>query len=302
MRDSYTALFMFIGFMVVLGVLWLSTGGPERAGEPAFPRFPIAQQIEQFEERNTELTGVGSPYRGKISFSGGNPDDLFVQDEFIRLRAGRGNAEDILITGWIIESVLTGVQVTLGGASPLPAIGSINSEPVLRLPPGGEVIIHSGRSPVGASFRVNRCTGYFNQYQPFNPDLPRECPSPVDEFDEFSGITAQDISEDDDDRDICRAYIRRNEERCEIDDTVDFDARNRFRELVINPPLSPACQTFIRNDLTYAGCVANHIADEDFYSLEWHIYAGSFSELWRREGEVLRLLDQNGRTVDVWNY
>lgn len=300
MRDSYTALFMFIGFMMALGILWLLTGGPERAGEPTFPRFKIAQQIERFEDRNTELTGVGSPYRGKISFSGGNPREIFAQDEYIRLRAGRGNEEDILITGWKIESVLTGVQVTIGGASPLPAIGNINSEPALRLPPGSEVILHSGRSPVGASFRVNRCTGYFNQYQPFNPDLPRECPSPVDEFDEFSGITAKDIREDA--RDICRAYIRRNTERCEIDNTADFDARNRFGERVIDPPLSSACQTFIRNDLTYPSCVANHIADEDFYSLEWHIYAGSFSELWRREGEVLRLLDQSGRTVDVWNY
>lgn len=300
MRDSYTALFMFIGFMMALGILWLLTGGPERAPSSTFSGFPKAQLIEQFDERSTKLTGVGSPYRGKISFSGGNPREPFAQDEYIRLRAGRGNEEDILITGWKIESVLTGVQVTLGGASPLPAIGNINSEPVLRLPPGGEVIIHSGRSPVGASFRVNRCTGYFNQYQPFNPDLPRECPAPVDEFDEFSGITAQDIREDA--RDTCRAYIRRNTERCEIDDTANFDARNRFGERVIDPPLSPACQTFIRNELTYAGCVANHIADEDFYSLEWHVYAGSFNELWRKEGEVLRLLDQNGRTVDVWNY
>ena len=94
--------------------------------------------------------------------------------------------------------------------------------------------------------------------------------------------------------------------RCEID-TTDFDERDKDDELIVDPELSNVCKDFIRNDLTYGGCVAFHENDSNFYDDEWRVYLGGTKQLWRKGTdddalEIIRLLDQNGLTVDLWRY
>lgn len=318
MEGPWRDLFMFIGLLVLLFVVWAGTGGPERAeradrdtggyttrGKSA-PVVrgdirDIARDVEDIEERLEELRieGVASPYRDIVSFSGGNPGKELAVDEYIRIRASSRLKSPVNITGWRIESLLTGNYGTIPSATPLPFIGVVNSESPILLAGGETVIVGSGRAPLGISFRENMCTGYLDQVQRFEPRLSERCPDPDDEFDDFSGIIPE--STRDEDYDQCVNYVRRID-RCEI-------VREELRERHVRPspsgvvlPLTDQCATFIEDNLTYQGCVTNHLSDHDFFQKEWRVFMGSFSELWRKKHEVLRLLDASGHVVDVWQY
>jgi len=308
MGNPWHDLFIFIGLLVLLFVVWVGTGGPERATEGPtvrsagiFTTLRDSRSTKSAEERLTELAqeGVASPYRDLVSFSGGDPKERLVAEEYVRIRASRKLDSPINITGWQIESLITGVSYTIPGASALPFIGSVNSESPLLLDSGDTVIINSGRSPLGISFRNNMCTTYLDRFQRFTPRLPRQCPDPEDEFLEFSNIAPTGVR--DEDYDQCRIYIDRNIDRCETV-TKNLRARDTEGNFIIEPPLTDQCISFIQNDLTYQGCVTNHRSDESFFDDEWRVFLGSFAELWREDDDVLRLLDQSGRIVDVWQY
>ena len=59
---------------------------------------------------------------------------------------------------------------------------------------------------------------------------------------------------------------------------------------------------FIRNSLTYNGCAARHSWRPSFSGDTWRIFFGAPSELWSNSHDVIRLLDNEGRVVDVWSY
>ena len=315
MEGPWRDLFMFIGLLVLIFVVWVGTGGPERAGSDAERRSvrsksatvvrgdirDVARDVEDIAERLKELRieGIASPYRDVISFSGGNPGEQLAIDEYVRIRASSRLKSPVNITGWRIESLLTGNYGTIPGATPLPFTGVVNSESPILLQGGETAIIGSGRAPLGVSFRENLCTGYLDQVQRFTPRLSKRCPDPDDEFDDFSGSIPE--STRDEDYDQCVQYVRRID-RCEI-------VREDFRERHVRPspsgvklPLTDQCSTFIEDNLTYQGCVTNHLSDPDFFRKEWRVFMGSFSELWRKKHEVLRLLDSSGHVVDVWQY
>ena len=312
MRDSTQMLFMLLGFLVLLGILWAVGGGPERSGTPAFSvreRISDGGGFTRSSDRDEEdidaqlerirLYGVASPYQDMVEFRGGEPEEQFASTEYVVIKAASGNDEDILLTGWQIESIITGSRAVIGGATNLPLVGQINSEPPLRLAPGDTAVINSGRSPIGVSFRINRCTGYFDQYQNFFPRLRHRCPSPTSEL-----KLAREVGPfgfDDQRYDDCRTFTRRNVDRCEINEE-QLEGKDEHGELVADPPLSEACKTFITNDLTYNGCVANHQFDRSFFDDEWRVYLGSRHQFWREDEEILRLLDREGRTVDLWRY
>jgi hypothetical protein len=309
--DARNDLFIVLGFFVLLWVAWVVTGGPERAltgravgGGISSPNTSSGfverdireaqRELEDLEEQveRARLEGIASPFRGQVSFAGGDPDNTFSLAEYVRIRASSRNTAPITITGWQIESLVTGVRFTIGGASPLLRSGVVNAEPPVQLAPGGSAIINSGRSLVGASFRVNKCSGYLDQHQRFIPRLSKQCPRPLDEFKEFGMVPITSIQSDDDEYQVCYDYIRRNVNRCEI----------KTGRLKDSDDLHDQCVAFIKNELTYNGCTSNHRFDSDFYSNEWRLHLGSFVELWREDYEILRLLDQNGLVVDVWQY
>lgn len=324
MEGPWRDLFLFLGLLVVLFILWATTGGPERAvTSPAFgPRAidtssrdgrapsqtsigsdvrAVARDVDDIEERLEEIRieGVASPYRGLVSFAGGRPRADLSISEYVRIRASGRLDEAINVTGWRIESLITGNYGTIPSATPLPFAGVVNSTSPLFLEPGDTAIVSSGRSPLGVSFRINKCVGYLDQAGRFIPRLSRQCPDPDDEFEELSGILPR--ATDDRDYDDCERYIR-SIDRCEI---VREDLRVRHprgSRSGVELPLPDQCATFIEDNLTYQGCVNNHLSDADFYRREWRVFMGSFSELWREDREVLRLLDRSGRVVDVWQY
>jgi hypothetical protein len=313
MDGPFRDLFIFVGLIVLLFIVWVATGGPERAesGIRTSDRGSnpstisrdvrdVARDVDDIEKRIAELKieGIASPYRDLISFSGGNPGNDLAIREYVRIRASSRLTSPVNITGWRVESLLTEHFGTIPSGTPLPFAGVVNSESPIFLAPGEMVIIVSSRSPLGVSFRENLCTGYLDQVSRFTPALSNRCPDPDDEFKKYSNYEPE--SPRDEKFDQCVRYVRRID-RCEVvRDDIRSHGESNISGIVF--PLANECATFIENNLTYQGCVRNHLNKSNFYQREWRVFLGSFVELWRKDHEVLRLLDATGRVVDVWQY
>lgn len=318
----------FLGMLLFLFVLWVMGGGPDRADErglysislgsglsngsffdepredetPTETRMRLRDEIRDLEEALDELEkeneearvrGTISPYEDMVSFSGSTqPEALFRHEEYVTLRASSNNRADINITGWRIESLVTGNSATLGTVTNLVRSGQVNPQTTLLLPPGGEVTVITGRSPLGTSFRINQCIGYMSQFQNFIPELPTDCPDPEEEFERYASVPTTHLRSDRDAYDICLDFVD-SLPRCEI---YDDDLEE------VEPDLHNSCQAFIEEELTYSACVRNHQFEIDFYTDEWRLYLNANWELWRDKREILRLLDERGRTVDVLTY
>jgi hypothetical protein len=306
-----------IGFLLLLVIVWFSTGGPtkesSRGGPFIKPPPPldtgetygiqdsqteqeeipqtaeeIGREIKKVEQELKEVEkalgearekAAESPFKGKIALEKANARRDDPKDEYVVLRASSDNKEDILITGWKLKSLITGKSAEIKEASLLLFSGAAHRTEPIFLPPGGRVFVLTGRSPKGVSFRLNKCTGHFEQFQDFTPSLPKECP----------GVA----------KNILPAPPNALSDAC-----LDYLERIPRCYTVIELPwyLSPECQDFIRDNYNYSACVKQHKNDLDFYKNEWRVYLGRDQELWKEKREVIELVDANNKTVDAITY
>ena len=232
--------------------------------------------------REAKTFGTPSPYRGKVTFGSGDTQQNDPNAEYVTLRANYNNSSPVSLSGWSIQSAVSGVRMALPqAASPLIA-GQLNGVTPVTLNPGAPAIVVSGPSPVGVSFRENHCTGYLAELQSFTPDLDRACPSPTDEL-PLSAENIQTYGE------TCFDYLKTTPQ-------CHFPGNDSAGNI------SSACRNFAGNRLSYNGCVYAHRSDIDFASDSWHLYLASGTELWRNSHDIIRLLDEAGRTVDVLTY
>lgn len=227
--------------------------------------------------------GTPSPYRGIVSLThyvsgaaSSNPTN-----ESITISVSRNAGVPVDLSGWTLESEATGNAAIIPKGTDVPTSGIVNPVQDIVLTPGQQAIAISGRSPIGASFRENKCIGYFANFQNFSPSLPLNCPDPRNELAQYSGATyVRDAS--------CITYV---------------DTLNRC-EAVLTPPttLSGSCQSFLVKYLNYNGCIEAHRSDADFDGTTWRIYLGRTTPLWRSAHEVVKLLDATGKTVDAFSY
>jgi hypothetical protein len=287
-------LIFVILIIITLGVVWLFTGGPERArNQGVFIKPPAPLDSgETYGKVNVGggvqvKVGVGagsgantSAVKTKNNSSG--PKKTSVEDEYITITASSRNKEKISITGWKLDSMISKNQISIGGATEVFRSGIVNIESPLKLAPGESVIIATGRSPIGASFKINKCSGYQEQFQNFSPQLSKKCPDASDEFDDIvSSIPATD--------NVCEGFV---------------DSINRC-EMVVNAlPLgaSNQCSEFISETLNYTGCVKKHKDDLDFFTKEWRVFLGRSTKLWRIKRETIRLIDNSDKVVDTYTY
>ncbi|MEK7604389.1 MAG: hypothetical protein AAB442_01140 [Patescibacteria group bacterium] len=227
--------------------------------------------------------GEVSPYRGVVSInhgiSGAGSVDPRNESTWISVGAGAGVPVDI--TGWTLLSEATGKSAPIPQGTDIPSSGVVNAIQDIVLSPGERAIIISGYSPIGASFRENKCIGYYATFQKFSPSLPYNCPLPSTELTTFYG----------------GGYIR--DPNC-----IDYINTLPRCQVVLSPPttISGACQSFAIKYLNYNGCVETHRSDVDFRGNTWRVYLGRTAPLWRSTHEVVKLLDSKGRTVDAFSY
>ena len=252
------------------------------------PESQLVALTEEYERLNREAAamrefGTPSPYARAV-YIGRDEAGIHATDaseEYLQLQADYQNSAAIDIRGWSIESALTGVRVTIPGAAAPFTQGIPNTLGAVTLSPGGIAILTSGTSPVGISFRENTCTGYLQQFQPFTPPLAERCPSPA-------------------------SLMPLNEQNLVRYGSDCFDAIQGLQSCRfpndLSHTLTVACRTELTNTLSYNGCVRAQSYRADFQTDVWRLYLSSPHELWRTSHDVLRLLDAQGRTVDVFTY
>ena len=313
----------FLFIILIMGVVWFLGGGPERASsrDPFIhPPNPVGQGGTYSTKGfwnvfRTPFTGSNDPY--EVGFSATDGYNDYIQDgeeilytdlplevveykKAIELYASYASATDasseyitisispraqnaIIFDGWTLRSNVTGNSVSIAKASYLPRMGAINEEQTIKAYPGDTIIVTTGKSPIGTSFRINKCTGYLSQFQSFSPRLPKQCPRPEDEIPKEynSGPNAFN------------------------DGCLDFIENIGICRINTNPlPLNmqSQCQDFVTRKLNYNACISDHSNEPDFYGDEWRVYLKRDAELWKSRREIIELVDPSGNVVQSVSY
>lgn len=264
-------LLFFVGMILIFFLVWVSGGGPNR---PASFSGPY-------------LNGANLPTTPGSSGTSGSPVTL-VNDplsakatnenkEYVTLFASPASGQGVSLAGWKIASASSKVSVAIPYGTNLPRSGSVNTLAPITLSPGDQAIIVSGRSPVGSSFRENKCTGYLEERQDFTPALSQSCPTPYEEMQRFSDDTSEK----------CATYVR----------SISYCSSE-------TPSGNPgsSCEEFVDERLNYNGCVDAHKNDPDFYKPTWRIYLGQDDELWKANTERIDLINASGTVVGSLSY
>jgi hypothetical protein len=309
--QALTDLMLFIVFIVALGFLWVALGGPERAGsneQPFFsspfsensglevPLIPVGTTTESgdssggsfINQLGTRLTDLQSgeersPYAEYVSLSLSNASHTDPHQEYLTIKTARALTSELPISSWRLESTRHNKSIPLGLVTAIPRTGSVPSPSTLVVGANATVYVVSGRSPLGTSFRVNRCSGYFEQFQDFEPRLSIECPFPSETLQ--TAATRANFTPSFE----CSSFISRIP-RCTL------------TQENLPPTIESSCYNVIVNDLTYNGCVANHQSEASFFKNEWRVYLNQDTELWNNTSERIRLIDEVGRVIDVVAY
>ena len=245
----------------------------------------IEGQYEQLNAQTNEAKVFGnpSPDKGRVriteAYGATESNDL---REYIVLTANTGNTAPIELKGWSLESAYTCIRAYIPLATSAFLMGVINDQENVLLNPGGSAIVSSGASPVGTSFRENICSGYLGQLQNFSPPLSNSCP-PSSNALPFTPDNLKIYGEQ------CFDFLASVP-------TCTAPLKN------IPANVNPNCRALAANILSYNGCVATYLYRPTFNIDAWRLYLGSNMELWRNTHDIIRLLDGEGRTVDVVTY
>lgn len=225
----------------------------------------------------TSANPNASIYEGKVRIDGIRNRGTF--NEYFDLSTNLDENEFVGITGWRLRSTVTGRQITIGGAANIPTVGLKDQSPII-LPDRAEVVVATGHSPIGTSFRINKCAGYLEEKRNFDPEIWTNCPAVIDDAPPLS----REFNDD------CLDYIE-NIYGCNIPKERDFPDN-----------LTRACENFIKTEISYEDCVSRHASDSDFFELEWRVYTGFKGIMSREKREKIELLDNFGRVVDTIEY
>lgn len=276
-------------FLIALGVIWFAQGGPAKLTSMT---SPFLQSPEISPSPSSSQNGYGfwnnpsetisktsetdSRYKGKVSLSASwATRETDPQKEYVEISASYSNKEPISITGWTLKG-RQGFGATIGKGAYLVYSAQLNTQDAVFLGPNDRAIIVTGHSPIGTSFRLNLCTGYFNQFQDFTPALPQDCPR----------ISEKEIPVNY--PDACFDFVK-SLSTCRMPLTA------------VPPGAGNDCANFVSEKANYNGCVLTHKSEENFYKLGWRVYLGRDNELWGTRDSIT-LFDNEGKIVDQASY
>ncbi len=225
--------------------------------------------------------GERSPYAGFVDLQIGTAQSSSPNEEYVVIRASGLVTLPIVVSGWTLRSNFTGARAVVPLAASPFVQGVVNSVDTIELGSGESVILASGVSPVGVSFRETTCTGYLAQTQRFSPALSNACPRPTD----LLPATAENIARF---GEACVNFVLRLPQ-CSYPSNVPNDVSN-------------TCRAFLANTFTYSGCMRAYGSGENTNMRSWRAYESSASELWNNAHDTIVLYDGQGRTVTTMSY
>jgi len=216
-----------------------------------------------------------SPYYGKIAISSISFPSLY--SPYSRIAVTSRTNDRINVSGWLIQSKWTTLPEIPMAIDDYQAIGA-NFKNNIVLKANETVNIYSNRSPVGQNFRLNKCTGYLNNYYNFQPALPKSCPA-LDKGESYLFSSA------------CQNFVR-SISGCRVPTANEI---NRF-----SAPGDSLCRAFL-DKINYGGCYQENRSDPDFFGREWRVWLGQNFDFDRRHDRLF-LFDENNLLVDEYSY
>lgn len=232
---------------------------------------PLPRQPSPTPAPSPTAAATTSPFQKKIvinSLSGTSGDPLY---ESITLE-NKHSSERINITGFKIETV-TGQRFVIPNGHEVPGLYPVAADPIV-LKSGERAVITVGKQARRLDFRINLCTGYFDETSSFTPSLWHQCPK------------------------VDTRTLYQFSDRC-------IDWINSISRCRTTPPGRIAdqdCNKFIADHFSYAGCVTDYRSRPDFFSDEWRIWMQRDQEFFRNSREKVTLKDAQGKIVDERSY
>lgn len=204
--------------------------------------------------------------------------------EYLTLTLDR-DAKPTNISDWYLESYVTEKRMAIPDGTKIYIDGGvINKTAPIILEPGERAYLITGESPVNTSFQENSCIGYLRESKDFYPGISYNCPRPTELMDRYANIDLDD--------DSCYDFVE-SVYSCRA---IEEDDR-RLNEL------SGKCRNFIRDYLNYNSCVDTFSWRTDFHENDdWYVYFERDEERWRREREIIRLMDEYDEVIAVIEY
>ena len=250
--------------------------------EPNKVTYTIVGNVDSYQvsgyKKDIEDRYKISPYAGYFAFLKRRESIIQTdpEKEYLVLLFSKSYPDTVNITDWKIFSHKNRRAKNIPEGVKLLDPGRRTRESDINVIPGDVIIISSGRSPVGDSFQVNKCSGFRSQFKSFSPNIKARCPSSRDIFVDFDEVPFDD--------DVCFQEVR-DLDRCQV---VENIPRGISRE----------CRDLFEDEITEEGCVKRYKDDLDFYIPEWRVYLNSSRELWEDEGsDAIYLLDSQDRLV-----
>ena len=239
---------------------------------PEFWKRKISKIEKEFEK---------SPYYKKIEFenvSGARSKN--ASGEYLILKAKKSNRGKIRVDGWKVFEVDGGVSYLIPKAieRKLPVVVQKTHETLIS--PGNIIILSTGTSPIGYSFKIHKCLGYREQFKNFYPKIKASCPTPNEELLRDTSVSSEDY--------LCAAFVDR---------IRNCTATTRYPN-----ELSSRCKKFIKDTFTEENCIKKHHQDPNFVGKEWRLFLRNKEEIWTNDHSILILLDQENRLVDYIQY
>lgn len=262
--------------LVVFGIWHFSSGIRADISKRGNTTTTAAKKSAK-ETVDTPETLESSYYNNWIKFAPGvGAKETYPEKEYLEIDVVQPNLSGTDATKWVLENS-RGEKVALGPASALPLSGKVNAPEPLKIKAGDHLIVSTGRSPVGVSFRVNKCSAYLEQFQDFVPPISGVCPYITSEKNFYSLDTT------------CQRFVQ---------DIRPCETNTR----PLPSDTAASCKTFLDSTTNYNGCVATHKNDPDFYSREWRIFLGKEKEMWAEPKDTILLLDDAGKRIDALKY
>lgn len=289
----------FLGILLVIFAVWVGSGGPDRPisfGGPFLrpitttgttaQSYGDGSQYQPIQGTswipsigNSGSSNETSTYRGMVTLSSDTSGAISTDEkkEYVVISVSY-QSSPVSTAGWKLVSTKTNTSASFPQGIEVARSGSVNNLAPITLAPGDQAIVTSGRSPVGMSFKENKCTGYLAERQTFTPSLSLSCPSAYQELSRFG----------DTDDAKCSTYTN-SFSQCRTKSNSDTN-------------VSGQCEDFIDEYINYNGCVDAHKNDPGFKSATWRIFLGASDELWAKNQETILLIDASGNTIDSLSY